>query len=71
MGLGSMRTLLTEPSTLDTFTVRNNAPDIVLLANIGAVQLNYGVTPKQCQYLVDSVKADALIYTSLNLTVPY
>ncbi|ABV79289.1 Isopentenyl-diphosphate delta-isomerase [Rickettsia bellii OSU 85-389] len=61
MGLGSMRTLLTEPSTLDTFTVRNNAPDIVLLANIGAVQLNYGVTPKQCQYLVDSVKADALI----------
>jgi len=61
MGLGSMRTLLAEPAVLDTFTVRHIAPDIVLLANIGAVQLNYGVTPKECRYLVDAVKADALI----------
>jgi len=61
MGLGSMRVLLKEQGVLDTFAVRHIAPDIVLLANIGAVQLNYGVTPKECQYLVDAVKADALI----------
>lgn len=61
MGLGSMRTILKEPSVLDTFAVRHVAPDIILLANIGAVQLNYGVTPKDCRYLVDSIKADALI----------
>lgn len=61
MGLGSMRSLLVEQAVLETFSVRHIAPDIVLLANIGAVQLNYGITPKQCQYLVDAVKADALI----------
>ncbi|WP_395164757.1 type 2 isopentenyl-diphosphate Delta-isomerase [Rickettsia rickettsii] len=61
MGLGSMRVLLTEPDTIKTFAVRHIAPDIPLLANIGAVQLNYGVTPKECQYLVDAIKADALI----------
>ncbi|AFE53459.1 type 2 isopentenyl-diphosphate Delta-isomerase [Rickettsia prowazekii] len=61
MGLGSMRILLTKPDTIKTFTVRHVAPDIPLLANIGAVQLNYGVTPKECQYLIDTIKADALI----------
>ena len=61
MALGSMRVLLTEPHTIKTFAVRHIAPDIPLLANIGAVQLNYGVTPKECQYLVDATKADALI----------
>ncbi|ABV75111.1 isopentenyl pyrophosphate isomerase [Rickettsia akari str. Hartford] len=61
MGLGSMRVLLTKPDTITTFAIRHIAPDIPLLANIGAVQLNYGVTPKECQYLVDVVKADALI----------
>ncbi|GFY55684.1 isopentenyl-diphosphate delta-isomerase [Trichonephila inaurata madagascariensis] len=50
-----------KPDTIKTFAVRDVAPDIPLLANIGAVQLNYGVTPKECQYLVDVVKADALI----------
>ncbi|ABV73455.1 isopentenyl pyrophosphate isomerase [Rickettsia canadensis str. McKiel] len=61
MGLGSMRVLLAAADTIKTFAVRHIAPDILLLANIGAVQLNYGVTPKECQYLVDATKADALI----------
>ncbi|WCR57408.1 type 2 isopentenyl-diphosphate Delta-isomerase [Rickettsia asembonensis] len=61
MGIGSMRVLLTKPDTIKTFAVRDVAPDIPLLANIGAVQLNYGVTPKECQYLVNAIKADALI----------
>ena len=61
MGLGSMRILLEDPSALKSFSVRHIAPDILLMANLGAIQLNYGVTPKDCQYLVNSVKADALI----------
>ena len=61
MGLGSMRVLLKEPDMIKTFSVRHVAPDIFLLANLGAVQLNYGVTPKECQQLVDAVGADALI----------
>ncbi|GAA5252457.1 hypothetical protein KNCP2_07450 [Candidatus Rickettsia kedanie] len=45
MGLGSIRVLLTKPYTITTFAVRHIAPDIPLLA----VQLNYGVTPKEYQ----------------------
>lgn len=42
--------------------MRNHAPNIPLLwANIGAVQLNYGVTADDCQRLVDRVRADGLI----------
>jgi len=41
--------------------VRNVAPDILLFANIGAVQLNYGYGPDQCQRAIDMVEADALI----------
>jgi isopentenyl-diphosphate delta-isomerase len=61
MALGSMRVLLKSPETLNSFHVRAIAPDILLLANIGAVQLNYGVTPQDCQKLVDLVQADGLI----------
>ena len=40
MGLGSQRTGLEVDATADTFRVRREAPDIMLLANLGAVQLN-------------------------------
>lgn len=62
MGLGSMRALLEDPSALPSFDVRKEAPDLpFLMANLGAVQLNYGVTPDDCQRLVDLVKADTLV----------
>jgi isopentenyl-diphosphate delta-isomerase len=62
MALGSMRVLLEQPETLSSFDVRRFAPNIPLLwANIGAVQLNYGVTVDDCQRLVDLVHADGLI----------
>ena len=61
MGLGSMRTALENPDVLPTFDVRKYAPDILLLANLGAVQLNYGYDVEQCQRAVDLVGADALI----------
>ncbi len=60
MGLGSARALLEAPELLDTFAVRDVAPDIALLANLGAVQLNKGYGVEDCRRLVDMLQADAL-----------
>jgi isopentenyl-diphosphate delta-isomerase len=46
---------------IDTFPVRHLAPTIPLLANLGAVQLNAGVGLADCQRMVETVGADALI----------
>ena len=61
MGLGSMRVALEQPEAARSFQVRNVAPDILLLANLGAVQLNYGYTADHCRRAIDIVSADALI----------
>lgn len=61
MGLGSQRAAVENPSLAYTYQVRNVAPDILLFANIGAVQLNYKYGPAQCQQAVDMIQADALI----------
>jgi isopentenyl-diphosphate delta-isomerase len=61
MGLGSGRVLLERPEVEDTFDVRPVAPDILLLANLGAVQLNRGVTADGCRRLVERLGADALV----------
>lgn len=61
MGLGSMRAAIARPETAHTFQVRDAAPDILLFANIGAVQLNYGFTVDQCRKAVDLVGADVLV----------
>ncbi len=61
MGLGSMRAALERPEMAWTFQVRKYAPDILLLANLGAVQLNYGYGPEHCQRAVELTAADGLI----------
>lgn len=61
MGLGSQRAGLERQGAADTFRVRDVAPDILLLANLGAVQLNYGYTVDQCRRVVEMIEADALI----------
>jgi isopentenyl-diphosphate delta-isomerase len=61
MGLGSLRAALEDPSLAPTFQVRQAAPDILLLANLGAVQLNYGYGPDHCRRAVELVEADALV----------
>jgi isopentenyl-diphosphate delta-isomerase len=61
MGLGSQRAALENPDLVITFQVRPIAPTTVLLANLGAVQLNYGYTVEHCQRAVDMIEADALI----------
>jgi isopentenyl-diphosphate delta-isomerase len=65
MGLGSQRAALEQPNLENTFKVRNEAPDILLFANLGAIQLNYGYGVEECQRAVDMVEADAL-YLHLN-----
>lgn len=61
MGLGSQRAAIEDSSLATTFQVRRVAPDILLFANLGAVQLNYGYGVEQCQRAVEMVEADALI----------
>ena len=65
MGMGSQRITLEMPESLDSFKVRDVAPDILIFANVGAVQLNYGYTEKELKYFVESIGANAL-YLHLN-----
>jgi isopentenyl-diphosphate delta-isomerase len=60
LGVGSGRVVLEEPATLDSFRVRDVAPGVPLLANLGAVQLHsYGVG--HCRRLMEQLEADALV----------
>lgn len=61
MGVGSQRVAVENPQVADTFAVRSLAPDILVFANLGAVQLNYSYGLDQCLHAVDLLEADALI----------
>lgn len=61
MGVGSQRCAIEDPSAAVSFQVRDVAPDILLFANIGAVQLNYGFGLDECRRAVEMIEADALI----------
>lgn len=61
MGLGSMRAALEDPALDITYRVREIAPDALLFANLGAVQLNYGYGIDECRRAVDLIQADALV----------
>lgn len=65
MGLGSQRVTFENPESLSSFQVRKYAPDILLLSNLGAVQLNKGFSLTHCQQAIEQVEADAL-YLHLN-----
>lgn len=61
MGLGSQRAAIESPDLAATYQVRSVAPDILLFANLGLVQLNYGYGLEHAQRAVDMIEADALI----------
>jgi isopentenyl-diphosphate delta-isomerase len=65
LGLGSQRAALENGALLDTYDVRRVAPKVVLFANLGAVQLNYGVTADDARRAVDAIGANGL-YLHLN-----
>lgn len=59
LGLGSQRAMWLDPELASTYRVRDVAPDILLLANLGAVQAR-DAGPHAAAELVDAVHADAL-----------
>jgi isopentenyl-diphosphate Delta-isomerase len=60
MGVGSQR-ILAEKRDSKMFSIRESAPKAVLFANIGAVQLNYSVGVDDCRFIVDRLRAQALV----------
>lgn len=65
MGVGSQRAAIEHPDQAKTFQVRRTAPDILLFANLGAVQFNYGYGVDECRKAVEMIEADAL-YLHIN-----
>jgi isopentenyl-diphosphate delta-isomerase len=59
MGLGSQRAMLEDKSLAKTFQVRDVAPDMPILANIGAVQLKESST-ENIENLVHSIDGDGI-----------
>ena len=60
MGLGSQRAGIEQSSLEKTYKVRDVAPDILLFANLGAVQLNYGYGVDEARRAVEMIEANAL-----------
>ncbi|MFI2857165.1 type 2 isopentenyl-diphosphate Delta-isomerase [Paenibacillus sp. JSM ZJ436] len=61
LGVGSVRAAVEQEDLAATFRVRESAPDIPVIANLGAVQLNYGFGADQCRRAVDIAGADMLV----------
>jgi isopentenyl-diphosphate Delta-isomerase len=60
LGVGSQRAAIERQDLADTYAVRRAAPDILLFANLGAVQLNYGYGADEARRAVEMIGADAL-----------
>lgn len=62
MSVGSQKVAIENTDLERTFQVRDVAPDILLFANLGAVQLNYGYGVKECSRCVEMIEADGLMF---------
>lgn len=60
MAVGSQRPAIEDETLAYSYGVRDVAPDILLFANLGAVQLNYGYGIEQCLRAVEMIGADGL-----------
>ena len=61
IGVGSQRAALDDPSLAETFQVRELAPDVPLLANLGAAQLAGPDGIERCRAVIRMIHADALV----------
>lgn len=60
MMLGSQRVMLEDPATVTTFAVRELAPDVPLVGNLGVAQLNHGYGAAEITRAIEAVDADGL-----------
>lgn len=61
MALGSQRAMIVRPELASTFAAREAAPDLpLLIGNVGAVQLNYGVGVAEIRRAIAEVSVDAI-----------
>lgn len=65
LAVGSQRVFLSDQAARASFELRDDAPTTVLLGNLGAVQLNYGMGFADCEAAVQVLDADGL-YLHLN-----
>ena len=61
IAVGSQRAALEDGRLAATYAVRDVAPDVLLLGNLGAVQLNYGYGAEECMRAVQMIGADGLL----------
>lgn len=59
--LGSTRALLESEGHHQSFKLRSYAPTVPIIANLGAVQLNYGFDTEKCKRIIDITEANALV----------
>lgn len=60
MMLGSQRVMLEDPATVPSFAVRELAPDVPLVGNLGVAQLNRGYGAAELARAIEAVDADGL-----------
>jgi len=60
MAVGSQRVMFTDNAAAESFDLRPFAPTAPLIANIGAVQLNEGLTADHCARAIELLGADGL-----------
>ncbi len=60
LAVGSQRVMFEDKKAEKSFKLRDLAPSVPLIANLGAVQLNYGFGIDECRKAVEILDADAL-----------
>jgi isopentenyl-diphosphate delta-isomerase len=60
MGVGSQRLALENPAHAQIFTVKDEAPDVFLIANLGIAQLMHDDAIEDCRRAVAMIGADAI-----------
>lgn len=61
MALGSTRAMLESDAHKESFLIREYAPSVPLIVNLGAVQLNYGYGAEEAERIVEMTKADSIV----------
>lgn len=61
LALGSTRALLDSDGHTSSFLMRKYAPSVPLIANLGAVQFNYGYGIEECRKIIEITEADMLV----------